>query len=538
MMKTCMICSIALIVLIFSFCTTNARATDIISPSSVTTTIDVHAHAWIYDGSASAQQLSDLMTANGISKVIMMQPPMANYHDTEISPDNSDNLRNFFLSRGNSFLYMYGGSELQPLLYATGHAGTITLAELYPNGGADMSQADVDKLNAIAADTTKTYTNIFKARATAAAQSGKYIGFGELAPLHYSGRSGQPYMIYKVDTPGMLWLSDLAAQYNMVLDIHLEATSTTLAEFATLLAYNTKTKIIWDHAGWSNTQLATAAVFSQMLADHPNLYLSLKMRSNSTQGAGSPTDSNGNLKSEWRTLLTTYADRIMVATDAKYWQVSGTTIETELAGTYTLLDNMLKLLPADTAQKIRNDTAKALFDPVVCSFPLSPGGYSFSSSPGTGSITVTPSSNSCSWTAISNDSWITITSGSSGTGNGSINYSVAVNSDASARTGVIILADQIFTIAQAGSNEGVFLISLANGWNLISLPLQPGNTATANILKDISLNFSIVWGDFNPSTQQWKYKNSSSGGLLNNMNPTKGYWIYNNTTENISWEIP
>jgi hypothetical protein len=60
-------------------------------------------------------------------------------------------------------------------------------------------------------------------------------------------------------------------------------------------------------------------------------------------------------------LLTTYADRIMVGTDAKYWQTPGITLAEELAGAYTLLDNMLKLLPADAAQKIRSGTARTLF---------------------------------------------------------------------------------------------------------------------------------------------------------------------------------
>lgn len=331
---------------------------------AASTTIDAHAHAWTSDSRASVQQLFDLMTANGISQTILMQPPMPGYRDTETGADSSESLRNFFAGLGSAFPCLYGGAELQPLLYATGHAGAITLAELYPNGGAGLSQADVDTLNAIAADTTKTYSRIFKSRATAAAQSGKYRGFGELAPLHYSQRAGHPFMTYKVDTEGMLWLSDLAAQYNMVLDVHMEveATGTKLAELSTLLTYNPNTRIIWDHAGWSSSGLATAAVFSQMLADHPNLYLSLKMRGNSNLGAGSPTDGSGNLKGEWRTLLTTYADRIMVGTDAKYWENSGTILAEDLAGAYTLLDNMLKLLPADRAQKIRSGTARTLFN--------------------------------------------------------------------------------------------------------------------------------------------------------------------------------
>jgi predicted TIM-barrel fold metal-dependent hydrolase len=148
----------------------------------------------------------------------------------------------------------------------------------------------------------------------------------------------------------------------MVLDIHAEATDTSLPQLATLLSHNTNTRIIWDHAGWSNSGGATAAVISGLMATHPNLYLSLKMRgyNSGTDVNCSPVDSSGNLKTEWNTLLTTYADRIMVGTDAKYWSDS-TAISDELSGSYNKLDNMLKQLPSDTVLKIRNSTAKALF---------------------------------------------------------------------------------------------------------------------------------------------------------------------------------
>ena len=60
----------------------------------------------------------------------------------------------------------------------------------------------------------------------------------------------------------------------------------------------------------------------------------------------------------------------------------------------------------------------------------------------------------CSWTATSNASWITINSGSSGTGNGTVNYSVASNPNTSQRTGTITIAGQAFTVTQLGSGGG------------------------------------------------------------------------------------
>ncbi len=52
-----------------------------------------------------------------------------------------------------------------------------------------------------------------------------------------------------------------------------------------------------------------------------------------------------------------------------------------------------------------------------------------------------------SWTAVSNVPWITVTSGSSGTGNGTVQYSVASNAGG-VRTGTITIAGQTLTVMQ------------------------------------------------------------------------------------------
>ncbi|MBP6821374.1 MAG: BACON domain-containing protein, partial [Acidobacteria bacterium] len=55
------------------------------------------------------------------------------------------------------------------------------------------------------------------------------------------------------------------------------------------------------------------------------------------------------------------------------------------------------------------------------------------------------------WTATSNAAWITITSGTSGTGNGTVNYSVATNTGA-IRSGTMTIAGQTFTVMQSASS--------------------------------------------------------------------------------------
>lgn len=101
--------------------------------------------------------------------------------------------------------------------------------------------------------------------------------------------------------------------------------------------------------------------------------------------------------------------------------------------------------------------------PSSCTYGISPTNNTFGAGGGTGSVTVTTQSG-CTWSAISNDpSWITVTSGSSGSGNGTVGYSVAAYTGTSNRTNTITIAGQTFTITQngTGSSTGLrfFLLS-------------------------------------------------------------------------------
>jgi hypothetical protein len=55
----------------------------------------------------------------------------------------------------------------------------------------------------------------------------------------------------------------------------------------------------------------------------------------------------------------------------------------------------------------------------------------------------------CAWTMISHASWITITSGPSGSGNGQVVFSVAANQAATPRTGTLTIPGRTFTVTQA-----------------------------------------------------------------------------------------
>ncbi len=77
--------------------------------------------------------------------------------------------------------------------------------------------------------------------------------------------------------------------------------------------------------------------------------------------------------------------------------------------------------------------------PPECTFSISPVNQSLEAPGGAGAVNVTTQSG-CGWVVNSSASWLIITSNSSGTGNGVINYSVLENTDSSSRTGTLTIA--------------------------------------------------------------------------------------------------
>jgi len=91
----------------------------------------------------------------------------------------------------------------------------------------------------------------------------------------------------------------------------------------------------------------------------------------------------------------------------------------------------------------------------TCTVTLSPTNASYAAAGGSGSFTVTASDPSCTWTAASTaTSWLSVDSGSaSGTGNGTVSYTVAANTGA-ARSGAINVGGQAFAATQDAGTTG------------------------------------------------------------------------------------
>lgn len=95
------------------------------------------------------------------------------------------------------------------------------------------------------------------------------------------------------------------------------------------------------------------------------------------------------------------------------------------------------------------DTQHLLLTVKPCSYSLDAAGDSFPTNGGNGSVTVS-TAGGCNWTVTNTNSWIDITDGGSGSGNNTVQYTVAPNANAIARNGPLVIAGQMYTVSQDG----------------------------------------------------------------------------------------
>ena len=153
-----------------------------------------------------------------------------------------------------------------------------------------------------------------------------------------------------------------------------------------------------------------------------------------------------------------------------------------------------------------------------CTFAISANSLSVVAAGGTGSTNVT-SGAGCAWTAASNDSWITVTSGASGSGNGPVGFSVAANPNTSARTGTLTIATKTFTVSQAAS---------ACSYSLTPTSRAVGS-AGANTTTDVTTAPGCAWTAVSNATAWLAITNGTSGSG----NGTVSFSASTNTTTQV-----
>ena len=140
---------------------------------------------------------------------------------------------------------------------------------------------------------------------------------------------------------------------------------------------------------------------------------------------------------------------------------------------------------------------------LVCAYTLSATSRAHGYSPATNSVDVTANGSGCNWKVTNNNSWITITSPTNNNGSGPVNYTVEVNAQPIPRTGVVMIANQSFTLSQAGVNCN---------YRLSPITRTHGHAAATNTVAVTSSN-GCPWTVINTNT--WVILLSPASGTGN-----------------------
>jgi uncharacterized protein (TIGR03437 family) len=142
-----------------------------------------------------------------------------------------------------------------------------------------------------------------------------------------------------------------------------------------------------------------------------------------------------------------------------------------------------------------------------CKYLLSATGQSFDAVGGSGSVNLTPAPGSCNWTANVNASgagWITINSGSNGSGNGTVSFTIAANNNANPRSGTIAIAGRSFVVKQAGIPCAYTLSSNSQSFE------AAGGTGNVNVTTGTGCTW-IAYSNASWITVNSNYSNSGNG---------------------------
>lgn len=112
-----------------------------------------------------------------------------------------------------------------------------------------------------------------------------------------------------------------------------------------------------------------------------------------------------------------------------------------------------------------------------CSLTLASTSQNFLAGGGQGGLAVNASQASCNWTAVSNAAWLTINTGASSTGTGTVAYTVAPNPNPAPRLGTLTVAGQTFMVNQGASVLGLMFYPLPAPVRL--LDTRPGASPNA-----------------------------------------------------------
>src|SRR5581483_5331758 len=140
---------------------------------------------------------------------------------------------------------------------------------------------------------------------------------------------------------------------------------------------------------------------------------------------------------------------------------------------------------------------------------LNPASQSFAANGGTGTVTVLAGAG-CAWTASTNDSFITFSSSTTGTGNGTVSFMVGSHTNPTPRSGTITVSGLTFTVLQGAqfgdvpANHTFYTLIGKLSARGVTLGCGGGNYCPdTNVTREQMAAFIIrALGDFNPPAPQ------------------------------------
>ena len=303
--------------------------------------IDVHTHLDETNVEGSMQAAFRDMPGENLAKIVFMPSPFtladANRFDVERLVPAAKKFP------GKIYL-LGGGGTLNPMIIEAARSG---------NAGSEVEKK-------------------FKERAEAILAAGA-VGFGEMAAEHFP--SSTPYESAPPDHPLFLLLTDIAAQHDVPICIHMEAVQqdmdlpaplksppnpprlhANIAAFERLLAHNPRAKIVWAHLGWDTTGYRTPELTRRLLAAHPNLFMEIKLDPlDSEKNSPLLNGASGTIKADWLKLFTDFQDRFVIGSDQHYPQSSG-------PQRWQAAVRLFNQLPAAVRQKIGTENVIRIYN--------------------------------------------------------------------------------------------------------------------------------------------------------------------------------
>jgi hypothetical protein len=126
--------------------------------------------------------------------------------------------------------------------------------------------------------------------------------------------------------------------------------------------------------------------------------------------------------------------------------------------------------------------------PVACEFAVTPAYERFGPPGGSRTFAVVAGA-SCAWTAVSDASWLTVTSGGSGSGAGEVGYEVAPWAGSEERSAAIAVGPARFTVRQDPPAAAACDYTIGP---VVFTPCMPASTMTATIAAQSGCSWTVA----------------------------------------------